>query len=403
MIMDYKQIGKIGTIVVSVGASLGEMARRVLRKKGQKELQKRVDETAPTHVIKDVSISDEVQITIVDESNFDLTEYKEVLISDEESNEWKSLISTLSGETVKTTMTTSAFNGLLKCDVPLRDLCRAKDNPVAMRGIIINDGKISKQAFFSEAGIDNAAPLLAYQLMAVITSQYYQQVITEKLNFIVAKIDNLIVLLEADDRAKLKAAYDCFMRLNKKSSYDIADKQILAQSSRDVDIIREKYRDLLSKIERLDIDYKWSDKKESVLKIKKLQESRYFDYLEMAMHADFLTFIASVISVKVANYLNDEEDAKIYTGRMNLDYWNNYIEQFYRIKHDVIKYLEEEAQASWFQGKAITSLKDEQEKKFEKVESSMLNLQRQFDYKITQFIKVQDDGAIKKYMSFSKN
>lgn len=401
--MDLKYIGKIGTIVVAVVAPIEEVARRVLRKKGQKELQKRVDETAPTHVIKDVSISDEAQITISDESNLDLTEYQEVLISDEESIEWKSLISTLSGETVNTTMKTSAFNGLLKCDVPLRDLCRAKDNPVAMRGIIINDGKISKQASFSEAGLDNAAPLLAYQLMAAVTSQYYQQVITEKLNSIVGKIDNLIVLLEADDRAKLKAAYDCFMRLNIKSSYDIADKQILAQSSRDVDIIREKYSDLLSKIERLDIDYKWSDKEESVLKIKKLQESRYFDYLEMAMHAESLTFVASVISVKVANYLDNEEDAKIYVERMNLDYWNNYIEQFHRIKHDVINYLEEEAHTSWFQGKGITSLKDEQEKKFEKVESSMLNLQRQFDYKITQFIKVQDDGAIKKYMSFSKN
>ena len=401
--MDYKQIGKIGTIVVAVGTSLGEVVRRILRRKGQKELQKRVDETAPAHVIMGVSISDEVQITIADESDIDLTEYQEVLMSDEESTEWKSLISTLSGETVKTTMTTSAFNGLLKCDVPLRDLCRVKDNPDAMRGMIINDGKISKQASFSETGINAAAPLLVYQFMAAITSQYYQQVITEKLNAIVARIDNLIVLLEADDRAKLKAAYDCFMRLNKKSSYDIADKQILAQSSRDVDIIREKYGDLLSKIERLDIDYKWSDKEESVLKIKKLQESRYFDYLEMAMHAESLTFVASVISVKVANYLNNEEDAKIYVGRMNLDYWNNYIEQFHRIKHDVIKYLDEEAHASWFQGKAITSLKDEQKRIFEKVETSMLNLQRQFDYKTTQFIKVQEDGTIKKYISFSKN
>lgn len=35
--MDYKQIGKIGTIVISVGASLGEVARRILRKKGYSE------------------------------------------------------------------------------------------------------------------------------------------------------------------------------------------------------------------------------------------------------------------------------------------------------------------------------------------------------------------------------
>lgn len=399
--MDYKQIGKIGTIVVAVGTSLGEVVRRILRRKGQKELQKRVDETAPTPVIMDASISDEVQITIADESDIDLTEYQEVLMSDEESNEWKSLISTLSGETVKTAMTTSAFNGLLKCDVPLRDLCRAKDNPVAMRGIIINDGKISKQASFSEAGIDNASPLLAYQLMATITSQYYQQVMLERLNSIDAKIGNIIEILEADDRAKLKVAYNRFVELSKKSTYDIADKQILSEFSGYVEIVSEKYKELLSKINSLNVEYKWSDKEEAELKIHKLQESHYFEYLEMAMQADSLTFIASVISVKVARYLNNEEDAKIYADRINLDYWNNYVGQFCALKHDVIKYLELEAESSWIQGKAIKSLKSEQEKKFDSVKTLMLNLQRQFDYNTTLFIKVQDDGSIKKFMTFS--
>lgn len=262
----------------------------------------------------------------------------------------------------------------------------------------MTDGKISKHASFSEIGLSYVAPLLVYQCMAAVTSQYYQQIITERLNAIDIKLDNIIKILTADDRAKLKVAYNRFIELNKKSTYDIADKQIVSEFSGYVEIVREKYRELLSGIVNLNASYKWSDKEEAKLKIQCLQKSHYFDYLDMVMHAEVLTFIASVISIKVAKFLGNHEDIKIYADRINLDYWNNYVDQFYKIRHDVVKYLEFEADASWIQGESIVAMKNEQLKKFKDIEESMKKLQSQFNHKTTQYIEIHEDGTLKKYI-----
>ena len=394
----------IYTIVVAVGGALEEGARNLLRSNGQKKLQLRVDKSAPQSSKKDLTVSnDQVQITLLKDECLDLKNCQEMPMTEKEINEWKSLISVLGGETTKNIMTAKAFDGLLKCDVPLKDLCRAKDNSGAMRGMVFSDGKISKQASFSEVGFEKAAPLMIYQCMAAVTSQYYQHIITERLNTIDTKLENIIRVLAADDQAKLKVAYKHFVELRTKTTYDIADKQIVSDFSTKVEIILEKYRDLLRGIKHLNVKYQWSDKKEAELKIKSLYDSKYFDYLDMAMQAEVLNFIASTISLKVAMSLGNDEDAKIYAARLNIDYWNNYVDQFYQIKHDVIKYLELEADASWIQGKSINALKDEQLKKFNSVEASMLKLQKQFECKTVQYLRCQEDGTLKKYISVSKS
>lgn len=386
----------LAAIVVAVE----EGARNLLRSNGQKKLQERVNAAAPTTPIKkDLGVEDDhIQLAILKKSNIDLVHCQELPMDENEKNEWKTLISTLGSESIKTVLNTSAFNGLLKCDAPLKDLCRIKDNPDAMRGFIMTDGKFSKHASFSEIGLSNVAPLLVYQCMAAVTSQYYQQIITERLNAIDIKLDNIIKILTADDRAKLKVAYNRFIELNKKSTYDIADKQIVSEFSGYVEIVREKYRELLSGIVNLNASYKWSDKEEAKLKIQCLQKSHYFDYLDMVMHAEVLTFIASVISIKVAKFLGNHEDIKIYADRINLDYWNNYVDQFYKIRHDVVKYLEFEADASWIQGESIVAMKNEQLKKFKDIEESMKKLQSQFNHKTTQYIEIHEDGTLKKYI-----
>ena len=172
----------IFTILTAVGGAVEEGARNVLRSKGQKKLQKRVNASAPAPITKDLSVCDnQIRLTFLKETNIDLENSQESYITSDEANEWKALVSTLGGETAKTAMTATAFNGLLKCDVSLKDLCRIKDNPEAMRGFVMSEGKISKQASLSEAGIGNVAPLLVYQYIAAVTSQYWDEHITRHL------------------------------------------------------------------------------------------------------------------------------------------------------------------------------------------------------------------------------
>ena len=393
----------IYTIAAAAAGAIEEGARNLLRNKGQKKLQEAVNKSSPKPAKVDLTVpNNHVQLTILDDNNIDLVRCQESSMSDKEIQEWKSLLSTLGGETTKTALTASTFNGLVKCDVPLKDLCRVNGNPDAMRGMVIKNGKISKQASFSETELGNMAPLMVFQCMAAVTSQYYQQVIFERLNAIDNKLNHIIEFLAADDRAKLIVSYNRFVELSQKNTYDIADKQIISEFSNYVEIIREKYRHLLASINNLNVDYEWSDKKEAELKIQALKDSKYFDYLDIAMQAEVLTFIASAISMKVAGYLGNEEDITNYAYRMSLDYWNNYVDQFNRIKHDVIKYLELEAKASWKQRKSITELKEQQLKQFNEVEASMRRLQKQFEYRTIQYLVPQEDGSLKKYIYISK-
>uniref|UniRef100_UPI003FEDD42D hypothetical protein n=1 Tax=Alloprevotella sp. TaxID=1872471 RepID=UPI003FEDD42D len=342
----------IYTIAAAAAGAIEEGVRNLLRNKGQKKLQEAVNNSSPKPTKVDLTVpNNHVQLTILDDNNIDLVRCQESSMSDKEIQEWKSLLSTLGGGTTKTALTASTFNGLVKCDVPLKDLCRVNGNPDAMRGMVIKNGKISKQASFSETELGNMAPLMVFQCMAAVTSQYYQQVIFERLNAIDNKLNHIIEFLAADDRTKLIVSYNRFVELSQKNTYDIADKQIISEFSNYVEIIREKYRHLLASINNLNVDYECSDKKEAELKIQALKDSKYFDYLDIAMQAEVLTFIASAISMKVAGYLGNEEDITNYANRMSLDYWNNYVDQFNRIKHDVIKYLELEAKASWKQRK----------------------------------------------------
>ena len=398
--MDNNTIAKIvGTAATATATAIGEGTRRILRRNGQKKLQEHVDASRPAEVKKDLSIEDKnIQLTILDNNSVNLEQCQESPMSENEINEWKSLISTLGGETAKTALTVFSFNELLKCDVPLKDLCRVKGDPEAMRAIVKTNGKISGQASFTEASIGRVAPLLVFQCMATVTSQYYQHIITEKLIAIDTKLDDIIKILKAEDHAQLRVAYKRIIELSKKTSYDIADKIIVSDFSSNVETILEKYRELLSGIKNLNVSYKWSDKGEAEQKLKALNNSQYFYYLEMVMQAEALFFIASVLSLKIAKYLGNEEDAMIYLNRINLDYWYNYVNQFNMIKHDVIKYLELEADASWIQGKSISAMKDEQLNKFNAIEESMVRLQTQFECRAVQYLKIEEDGTMKKYI-----
>ena len=167
--------------------AIGYAAKSIVdaRRNRQIKIQERVNASLPEKVKKDLSVDDKnIQLTILDNNSVDLEYYQGSSISENEINEWKSLISTIGGETAKTALTAFSFNGLLKCDVPLKDLCKVKGNPEAMRGLVMNDGRISKQASFTKAGVSSVAPLLVFQCMAAVTSQYYQHIITERLNTI---------------------------------------------------------------------------------------------------------------------------------------------------------------------------------------------------------------------------
>ena len=89
---------------------------------------------------------------------------------------------------------------------------------------------------------------------------------------------------------------------------------------------------------------------------------------------------------------------KNYTKQLNLEFWNECAEQFMKIKHEVLKYLELEAKASWVSSEKIKEMKESLEAKFDSAEKTMMALQEQFNCNTTQYIKCGDDGKIVRYI-----
>ena len=402
---NQKSKTKTIAVILIAAVSAGGAIYREWRKHRQKKLQKRVNSTSPVSKDSDTFVEDDqIRFSII-ENEFDVTKYDEFSVSEKESEEWKTLLSTLGGEFGKVILTTSSFNGLLKCNVPVKTLCRVKDTPELLRGFVLDEnGKITKQASFSEVGISNVAPLFVYQLMAAVTSQYYQQIITDRLNVIDSKLTEIIQILIVDDQAKLKVLYSRFFELSKKTSFDIADKVSANDFHKEIGIVGQKYFDLLQNIEsKLKVSFKNTNKAEAKQKVAKFESSNYLKYLEMAMQSDALLYMSNIIMIKIAKALKNDQDAEMYLKRINLDFWNKYSGQYHRVKHDIIEYLELERKNAMINKGLIAQLIEEQTEKFKDFEEEMLRLQNQFDLTAVYIIRKQDNGELKRYVPKRNN
>ena len=395
-------IKAVMTIIAAIAIITVEAGRRRLRNYIQKKRQKKVDdgwlrEAQCNNLVE----SNYLKFGVVPDFELPSDKYTTIPLSEAEEMEWKSLFSLLGGETIRGGLTAYSFDGLLKCDLTVSELCRVKDNPSLMRGYSVEYGRISKQAKFEKVEFSSIAPLMIYQCIAVITSQYYLQVITERLRTIDKKLDEIFNFLLADDKAALHVAYVRLLELNLKTSFDTVDKEIVSFFSNSVEKVKVKYKTLLANIKNFNIESKNKDIEEAKSKITRLKDSHYLDYLQMVMLSEVLSYIANVVSLKMAKSMNATEDVKNFMKRLNLDYWKNYQDQFARLRYDVITYLELSAKDSWFESKKIQRLKEEQEAVFEKLEVSLIEIQNSLDQQIVQYLKIDKDGSIKKYMMIS--
>ena len=134
-----------------------------------------------------------------------------------------------------------------------------------------------------------------------------------------------------------------------------------------------------------------------------LKDSHYFDYLEVVMKSEVLSYIANVVSLKIAKSMNSTEDTEIFMKKLSLNYWNTYQDQFERLRYDVITYLELAAKDSWFESKKIQRMKKEQEAIFDEIKYLLVDMQNNLDRRIVQYLKVDKDGSIKKYMMIDQD
>lgn len=380
---------------------LGKEVFRNYRKQKQNDLQKDVDSSYSEPNNESDIITNHISFEMV-ESSTELTDaLEEIQILHKEDECLKSFVANSLGEVFKSGVISRNFDGLLKSDIPIYDLCRVAGHPHYLRGFSKIDNKIADHAKLKEVSGSVLTPVVIFQVLTIVTSQYHMQQITELLVDIHNEIDKIRDMLEYDDFGVLKASQDALFELMPKNNYDNSDKN-RALSTRDmINKIRRKYIDLLSNIKDLKIDYRWGGYKESQYKVKKLQSSNYLLYLNVAIQAEILWIMASLVLVKISKQWGNKEDEDLYQQGIDFGFWGGYRDKFYRIRYDVLKYLELEKERSIFNKNKIERIKDAQERRFNEITDYIQKYQKQLGG-MPIYIKYSD-GDIRLYVSKYKN
>lgn len=375
---------------------LGVLADKIDRHINQKERQKKVDNTP-------------VKITtsfVVPEASADLVHVsKEELLgkhklSETELQEFKSFMSSAGGQVLQAALTAKGTAQLLKCNIPISELYKINGNPDQLRAFVLKDGKFDQQAILSPAGLKAVAPLLVFQCLAAVTSQYYQQIITERLDEVNNKLDQLMQYLEKKDQAKLKSCYNILTELDKKRSFDVSDKARAYGCYDDLYALVLLYQDLVKAISptKLNIKYKNTDYNEAQAKFEKLVDSHYFTYLENALFAEILLSKSNSIRWQIAAINNNEEEMNIVAKSSDFNVMEKYMNAFDSIKHDVLGYIDECLNDALIKKEEIQSLKADAEKRFRMAEQQIIQTANVLNPNLTTYFRFLPDGESEVYV-----
>lgn len=371
-----KSVGIIAAIIAALGALV--LSYKETRKNRQDKLQKDVD-NAYSDQSKDSGFEYIPNKYEAIEASCELTPtFEEIKLTTAKDDRLRMLANNSIGEAIKLGVVTQNFHGLLKSDIPISELCRVAGHPEYLRGFAIVDNKIAGHAKLKEVSGSVLTPVIIMQVLTVVTSQYHMQHITESLNDINREIKSIKDNLLSGDYGKLEASLDALNELMSKTKFDDADKQRALATADTINVIRKQYKKLFLDIQDVNIEYSWSGYKESRNKVKKIEASNFWINLNMAMQAEKLWLMASLVLVQIAKNLGNEEEVRIYQQRINLDFWSEYGEKYNRVKHDVIKYLELEIENSTIFQNKIEKLKQEQESRFNIFSDNIKQYQMQF-------------------------
>lgn len=347
---------------------------------------------------------------IFDSEGVNLSEFETV--NEEEAKEWRNVYESFAGgKALEGGLNAFAYDGLLKSNIPYRDLCKVAGDSDAVRGFVSN-GHISKQAEFTKVGISNIAPLLVFQCLSAITSQYYMNIIFDKLSEIKKGIDSIKEFLEAKDEGIIKGICKRVNELVEKKSYVDTDKKEIASIYQTVDSLKEQYKSLLSKI---DLNFKsnfnlFSAKKSANEKVNKLNESKFFKYFEIALQLEVLGILVSLTAMKIDNVLLNKaekeksddscayaEDIRISANRIYKTNWQFYRKKFDETQYNVMEYIKLVNCASFFPNDDdIEKIKKELNDRFKTIEGQLTDSTNILERKVVQYIKLEKDGTVRK-------
>ena len=318
-------------------------------------------------------------------------------ISDEE----KGIASALLAEAAKGGMLTKSYSGLLECNLKISDLAKTQDG--YHRGFSLIDGKITEQGKFSQAGIPRAAtPLVAFQVASFFCGMYYQHFITEQLNTLNSKIDELWAYLDADDKAEIQASFDyLYEQYNSKGPQE--DFGNVGLNLQKMNKLRKKYRILINSIQ-INVKQSWTNNKNEIEKwVKEFHSSHLVKKMELAYWAEFLYFSYCILLIHMHLKKEGEESskAKEILKRLDPNFYKHYAQKYHELKVVVTENIKALAKDATVFVTRAKELNEQVESLFRHVE--MLFSQNQARLNPCIFYEYSNGEVIGKYLPLLNN
>lgn len=168
-------------------------------------------------------------------------QWNEIASTQASQHQMKSMMSSLtSGGVALQGAATQSTKGLFQATVSPDKLMTYNNGTVSS---IVKDasGKIQEHSGFTQAGNAAFNPLLVMQFASILTGQYYFNGITNQLNLVLDKLDNLQRMHHIEREAKMKYAFNQLQIYSNKKAFTIEDFVNLKHISYDLQVIRDEY------------------------------------------------------------------------------------------------------------------------------------------------------------------
>ncbi len=248
------------------------------------------------------------------------------------SDEMMSVASRLFQNAVQTGLIYNTFSGALRCNVDISKLAHAKSG--FLRGFVLEEGRITENAEFCEIPAADIRPLAVFAIASFVTGQYYQHIITGQLNSINQKIDQVLNLLEADDRATLSNDFRELERISKAKNRTPELFNELKELHKEIGKIQLKYRDVVQSIPFEDVGFSFFDKNEAIDWENALNKSKFIPYMNIVFCAEYLYYLSTMMLIgwESSKPTPDYGQIESLAGKINSNFMEPYAEKYHKIK-----------------------------------------------------------------------
>lgn len=305
-----------------------------------------------------------------------------------ESEEDKATISSFLSELINLGALEKDYSGLLRCDIDANNLAESREKVGWLRGFVRSKDGIGGQANFQKVNIPYTA--MAFQVASLVVGQYYQHVISERLQNIESKLDLLVDNMYQTDKSTLETIFSQCQAQFKRKEWLQEDYNVVSSNVDKIIEIRNRYKKKIEKIDKIKPNYKiGSNLNEIKCWRESLDKSNFLIFMEIACLAEYTYLFANITAAKMYEK-RDTGRCCEYWQNVNINFAQEYSAKYHELKGNVMKNIETLRSDALIHKTECEEIRKRTMNDFERIENMFKNGQQQFSA-----VYVIDQGEVK--------